>query len=85
METKTIIEKIDEAFKWLNEDLSYVSMMGVVDIKEEETGFYIKELVDDKYFDHWYEESKMISEDSAVGTALIPLEGDMYMKFEFNS
>lgn len=80
-----MIEKINEAFKWLNEELIYVAMIGIVDIHEEETGFYVRESIEEKSFDHWYEESKMISEDSATGTALIPLEGDMYMKFEFNS
>jgi hypothetical protein len=80
-----IIDKINEAFKWLNEDLIYVAMIGIVDIDEEETGFYTKESIEEHTFNHWYEESKMISEDTATGTALIPLEGNMYMKFEFNS
>ena len=80
-----MIEKINEAFKWLNEDFIYVAMIGIVDIHEEETGFYVKEAIEGQSFDHWYEESKMISEDTAMGMALIPLEGDMYMKFEFNS
>ena len=80
-----MINKINEAFKWLNEDLIYVAMIGIVDIHEEETGFYTKESIEGQTFDHWYEESKMISEDTATGTTLIPLEGNTYMKFEFNS
>ena len=80
-----MIEKINEAFKWLNEDLIYVAMISIVDINEEETDLYVKETIEEMSFNHWYEESKMISEDTATGIALIPLEGDMYMKFEFNS
>jgi len=80
-----MIEKINEAFKWLNEDLIYVAMVGLIEYGDIDPNIYTKESVEEQSFDHWYEESKMISEDTAVGTALIPLEGDWYMQFEFNS
>ena len=81
---KEFIEKVNEAFEWLKEDLIYVAMVGIVDINDEEIQTYAKE-VEEQSFDHWYEWSEMMSEDCAIGEALIPLYDDMYMKFEFNS
>lgn len=82
---KEFVEKVNEAFKFLNEDLIYVAMVGIVDINDEEIQTYVKEDVEDQSFDHWYEWSEMMSECTARGEALIPLYDDMYMKFEFNS
>jgi len=80
-----MIEKINEAFKWLNEDLIYVEMVGLIEYGDINPNDFTKEDVEEQSFDHWYEQSSMISEDTATGTALIPLEGGWYMEFEFNS
>jgi hypothetical protein len=80
-----MIDKINEAFKWLNEDLMYVSMVGLIEYGEINPNDFTKEDVEEQSFDHWYEQSSMISEDTAIGSALIPLEGGWYMEFEFNS
>lgn len=87
MDTKNeiMIEKISEAFEWLNEDLVYVAMVGILKREDIDLSAYIKASVKEQGFDHWYEDSVVIDEDTAVGTALIPLENDWYMKFQFNS
>jgi len=80
-----MIERINEAFDWLREDLIYVSMIGLVEYGDINPNEYTKQTVDLQGFDHWYEQGKMISEDTATGLALIPLKDGWYMQFEFNS
>jgi len=80
-----LVNKIMEAFNWLNEDLSYVQMSGIVELKDEDIETYTRENVEEQSFDHWYEWSQIYSEDSSRGEILIPLIGDKYMKFDFNS
>jgi hypothetical protein len=79
------IEKVNEAFDWLNEDLIYVAMVGFVNFPDIDQSQFKKETVKEKSFNHFFEWSKMVSEDTARGEALIPLKGGVYMKFEFDS
>jgi hypothetical protein len=78
-----LINRINEAFEYLREDLTYVSMVGLVESIDINHNKYIRHKIEHQRFDHEYEFSEIYDEDCSRGEVLIPLYGNTYMLFEF--
>ena len=80
--------RIDEAIEYLKEDLSYVAIVGTIQLSEIDSKKWKKENVEDQSFNHVFElinGGHCHDEDRWSGETLIPLSDETYLVCEWQS